>query len=99
MSERDSGIAVMLEQIERTPDAFSRGSLVGACCRARMKMDDLSAEIEALRAAVLWLTGCLKGTGYQVVTDMDAIGTTDGPAVWNAHHAAVIARALEAPDA
>ena len=59
----------------------------------------LAAEIEALRAAVLWLTGCLKGTGYQVVTDMDAIGTTDGPAVWNAHHAAVIARALEAPDA
>ena len=55
MSEYDPGIVVMLEQIERTPDAFSRGSLVGACCRARMKLDDIAADRDNWQKAALAL--------------------------------------------
>jgi hypothetical protein len=84
VSEYDPGIVVMLEQIERTPDAFSRGSLVVACCRARMEMEVMSAEIEALRAAV---------------RNAAAIDDCAAQDAWLQEHAAVIARALEAPDA
>lgn len=48
-----TALMVMLEEIERDPNAFAHGALLGACFSARAEIARLRAELARLREAVM----------------------------------------------
>ena len=51
MSDIDvEALLVMLEEIEKNPNAFSHGALVGACIRAKAVIDDLQETLDTHRS-------------------------------------------------